>query len=754
MAADHHDKSSGLIHPKVPLPVCRWRAETAQGLVCHSTKLVNSPNVVSAAFCASCCYADHVPPWRLPHALPCVHLGPLVKSAVQDRERAPPSGDELFACALHDRCTIADGKQAKVRSCDSCEDYLGRDPFGPDSAQMACQAEGFLRAVPPYPQGRYQGRGVVFAAGGDGGFPGLYVSIRALRHLGCRLPIQVWHFGSKREMPAKRQAVLARYQVECVDADKVHRRHPADRLDGCKLKVFAALHSPFEEVLFLNAHSYPCRNPEFLFELEEYRAQGAIFWPDVNATDAWPQWPAFGLANPRRPGSVDSDQFLLHKGLSWQPLNLAWFYHNHSDYYYRYCRAGKHILEVAWTRCARPFVMWEPRAHRIDVGCLLNGPDHLPLFVSRCADPFSFESQPNLTPQLHELPSLCSSLPLERECREWLADVARLVGQTQVFSRMAALKELPPCRWRQLAGDGTMLCFSENYVGSPNRVAPNTCRMCHYLDHKSAPVYQAHKPIPLNFGTAAPYSVYEPTRAQASNKGAIAIATLYTPEIAELGLLTSGAIRAYAERHGYTAIVARSQLDPSRHPFWSKVVLVEHYLSSNPSCNWLMWIDADVVITKPQKRLEGFLEKDVDVLVAEDPGCPLNAGVFLVRNCAATIYVLRRAYAKTQYLTHPTPEQMALAEALHESSTTVRTRVVSRRLFNSFANEHQKGDFIIHFAAWTAEMKLAGAKQAIASAAAMSPGYSRRQTANDGFTPSVVKQSSVKQSKGNTAGGE
>jgi hypothetical protein len=714
MAADHHDKSSRVSDPKVPLPVCRWRTETPQGLVCHSTKLVNSPNVVSAAFCASCCYADHVPPWRLPHALPCVHLGPLVKT----------SADELFACALHDRCTIADGKQAKVRSCNSCGDYLRRDPFGPDSAQMSRQAQAFLRAVPPYPQGRYQGRGVVIAAGGDGCFPGSYITIRALRHVGCRLPIQVWHFGRKREMPAKRQAVLARYQVECVDADKVRSDHPARCLGSCELKVFAALHSPFEEVLFLDAHSYPCRNPEFLFELEDYRAQGAIFWPAVNATDIRPQWPAFGFASPRRPGSVDSDQFLIHKGLSWQPLNLAWFYHEHSDYYYRYCRADKHILEVAWTHCARPFVMWESRSRRIDVGCLQNGPDHLPLFVSRCADPFSFETHPNLTPQLPELPSLCCSLPLERECRDWLAEMARLMGQAKVFSRMAALKELPPCRWRQTAGDGTIHCFSEKYVASPNRVAPDTCRMCHFLDHESAPVYQAHKPIPLDFGTAAPYCIYEPTRVQASNKGAIAIATLYTPEIAELGLLTSGAMRAYAERHGYAAIVARSQLDPSRHPFWSKLALVEHYLSNHPSCKWLMWIDADAVITNPRKRLEDFLEKDVDFLVAEDPGnCLLNAGVFLVRNCAATIYVLRRAYAKTHYLTHPLPEQMALAEALLESSTTVRTRVVSRRLFNSFADEHQKGDFIIHFAARTAETKLAAAKKAIASAAAMSPGY-------------------------------
>jgi hypothetical protein len=134
-----------------------------------------------------------------------------------------------------------------------------------------------------------------------------------------------------------------------------------------------------------------------------------------------------------------------------------------------------------------------------------------------------------------------------------------------------------------------------------------------------------------------------------------------------------------------------------------------------------MWMDADAVITNPQKRLEDFLERGVDFVIAEDPYSPVNSGVFLARNCAATIYALRRAYAKAHLLTHELPEQTALAEALLDSRTTVSTRLVSRRVLNSFASEHEKGDFIIHFAGWPAETKLAAAKKAIASAGAMVP---------------------------------
>ena len=47
----------------------------------------------------------------------------------------------------------------------------------------------------------YRGRGVVIAGGGDRFFASLYITVRALRHVGCTLPIQVWYMGRKRKCP-------------------------------------------------------------------------------------------------------------------------------------------------------------------------------------------------------------------------------------------------------------------------------------------------------------------------------------------------------------------------------------------------------------------------------------------------------------------------------------------------------------------------------------------------------------------------
>src|SRR5262249_36556428 len=130
-----------------------------------------------------------------------------------------------------------------------------------------------------------------------------------------------------------------------------------------------------------------------------------------------------------RLGSVESGQFVINKRLSWRPLNLAWFYNDHSDYYYRYCHGDKHTLEAAWARCTQPFVMWQPQAPWIDVAIVQAGPDRAPLFVHRCRDKFRLADHDYTTPRYRALPSYYSSLPLEKQCWGWLFEVARLMGR-------------------------------------------------------------------------------------------------------------------------------------------------------------------------------------------------------------------------------------------------------------------------------------------------------------------------------------
>ena len=59
---------------------------------------------------------------------------------------------------------------------------------------------------PAYPEGRYEGRGIVICAGGARLFTCAYVAIGILRRvLGCTLPIEVWHLGAAEIGPPMRR---------------------------------------------------------------------------------------------------------------------------------------------------------------------------------------------------------------------------------------------------------------------------------------------------------------------------------------------------------------------------------------------------------------------------------------------------------------------------------------------------------------------------------------------------------------------
>ncbi len=183
-----------------------------------------------------------------------------------------------------------------------------------------------------------------------------WVLIRMLRRVGCRLPIQVWYRGAAEYDPNWVRLVRP-WQVDCVDAEAVARRHPRRSRGAWELKPYAMLHSPFREVLFLDADNVPVRDPAYLFEAPEFRRTGAVFWPDGTRTERNdPRWDVFGVAYRDEPDQ-ESGQVLIDKQKCWEPLQLCVWYNDHSDLYYRYVYGDKDTFRLAWHHLDRPFAM-------------------------------------------------------------------------------------------------------------------------------------------------------------------------------------------------------------------------------------------------------------------------------------------------------------------------------------------------------------------------------------------------------------
>src|SRR5437016_7277353 len=140
-----------------------------------------------------------------------------------------------------------------------------------------------------------------------------------LRRFGCRLPIQLWYLG-KKEMDEHMKALVLPFGVECIDAHAVRKEFPARILGGWQLKPYAILHSPFREVLLLDADNVPVVNPEFLFETRQFRSSGAVFWPDFDKPKnekVQAIWQSTGLEQPEEQ-EFESGQILVNKEQCWK----------------------------------------------------------------------------------------------------------------------------------------------------------------------------------------------------------------------------------------------------------------------------------------------------------------------------------------------------------------------------------------------------------------------------------------------------
>ena len=115
-----------------------------------------------------------------------------------------------------------------------------RNAFEADNITLtnaAAKAEEFLRKIPAYPRKSHDGRGIVICAGTVGYFTQAWVCIKMLRQLGCKLPVEVWHFGGA-ELDQTMAALLAPSDVRCIDAFAKMKEAPMRNPLGWDLKCY------------------------------------------------------------------------------------------------------------------------------------------------------------------------------------------------------------------------------------------------------------------------------------------------------------------------------------------------------------------------------------------------------------------------------------------------------------------------------------------------------------------------------------
>eukprot|EP00208_Stichococcus_sp_RCC1054_P004603 CAMPEP_0206136108 /NCGR_PEP_ID=MMETSP1473-20131121/1342_1 /ASSEMBLY_ACC=CAM_ASM_001109 /TAXON_ID=1461547 /ORGANISM="Stichococcus sp, Strain RCC1054" /LENGTH=303 /DNA_ID=CAMNT_0053528387 /DNA_START=420 /DNA_END=1331 /DNA_ORIENTATION=+ len=118
-----------------------------------------------------------------------------------------------------------------------------------------------------------------------------------------------------------------------------------------------------------------------------------------------------------------------------------------------------------------------------------------------------------------------------------------------------------------------------------------------------------------------------------------------------LGLTRDNKVH-YAEMHGYTYEDASALVSDERPASWSKILAVQHYLKD---ADWVMWLDADTIVTNPEIRLESLLPRSSsgpDFIITVDGG-GYNAGIWLLRRSQWSQDFLQRWWDMKAYVRGP-----------------------------------------------------------------------------------------------------
>lgn len=175
-------------------------------------------------------------------------------------------------------------------------------------------------------------RGIVIPAGGRDYLLNSLVSVRYLRGIGCRLPVEIVYFGPQEIGSDERvgdasstrkvaSALMREPGVMLVDGFKSanltmqakflpHQRLAVPTSFGKKVWA-AAYATSFREILLLDSDSLPLLDPTPLFDAPDYVDAGSMFWPDYwhkAGADA-ALWNVLGLLPPwQRDEYVDRAQ--------------------------------------------------------------------------------------------------------------------------------------------------------------------------------------------------------------------------------------------------------------------------------------------------------------------------------------------------------------------------------------------------------------------------------------------------------------
>jgi len=170
----------------------------------------------------------------------------------------------------------------------------------------------------------------------------------------------------------------------------------------------------------------------------------------------------------------------------------------------------------------------------------------------------------------------------------------------------------------------------------------------------------------------------------------------------------------YCSRYGYKFIKHFGNIpEINRFPYWIKQYLVMKYIGAT---DWLMWTDADTIVTNMTISLTDVIDENYDIIVTKED--VMQTGCILFRNSEWTRDFLRKWWdigdANHEYwireninTNHILNDNNCMHNLIDiESSSESHIKYVNNKQFLVKHVHFEKGDFIMHVPGSTEEDKL------------------------------------------------
>jgi hypothetical protein len=132
---------------------------------------------------------------------------------------------------------------------------------------------------------------------------------------------------------------------------------------------------------------------------------------------------------------------------------------------------------------------------------------------------------------------------------------------------------------------------------------------------------------------------------------------------------------------------------------WTKIMILQHYLSLN-KYDYVVWIDADVLILNPNKTIEDFINRlmnNKNMMISLDHFGHLNTGVMFVKNTEYSMKLLKELWNYTQHILNEQGNlEMMIYYNMFDSKNNIEL-IKDPTEFNPFWWEYKKDMFLIHF---------------------------------------------------------